>query len=113
MLRVVANVVGALVEEASPQIGLDQVHLVDEAEYLGCWRVLGQSSEDVCVVQDVCDEFSRFDVEDEDQHGYGGEDVLSLVRQVVFDKAVLSANVLAVGFKTWFIVEGIHVHSQF
>lgn len=68
---------------------------MDEAEDLGCWRVFGQGSENIGVVQNVGDEFSGFDVENEDQNGYGGEDMLSLVRQVVFDKAILSTILLA------------------
>lgn len=68
---------------------------MDEDEDFGRGGAFGEGADDVAVREDVGLEFAGFDVEDEDEDGDGGEDVLALVREVVFYEAVLAATVVS------------------
>lgn len=62
---------------------------MDKDEDFGGGRAFGEGADDVGVGDDVGLEFAGFNVEDEDQDCDVAEDVISLMRQIVFDKAIL------------------------
>jgi hypothetical protein len=84
-----AYVLCALFEELLSQARLDEVHLVDQDEDGG------GGGDDGGVGDYVGGELAGFNVEDEDEDCDGAEDVGALVREVVFDEAVLPAHAVS------------------
>ena len=70
----VADCVAALGEDDVAHVGHDQIHLVNQNKDLCLGRVLAQGLYDRGIVDEVGIEFSRFNIEDEDQDGDGCED---------------------------------------
>lgn len=87
-----SNVVGALIEHGLAQASLDKVHLVNETEDLGPRTALVQGTNNVGVGNDIRGEFSRLDVEDEDEDSNGTKDVIAGLIEVVFNKTVLAVR---------------------
>ena len=89
-LGCLSNVVGALVEHGLSQSRLHQVHLVYQTKDLCAGTAFVQCADDVRVGHDVSGELSGLNIEDEYKNGDGAEDVVARLREVVFDKAVLT-----------------------
>lgn len=83
----------ALGEDGLASLEHNQVHLVDEDVDLGGGRVLGEGGENGDVGGHVAVDVAGFDVEDVDQDADVGEDVDSLLREVVFHESLLATTV--------------------
>jgi hypothetical protein len=72
--------------------GYDQIHLMNEYVNTGGGRKLAECSDDRSVCKEVAVEVSGFDIEDIYEHTDVGEDMLALLREVVFHESILSGR---------------------
>lgn len=65
--RSAANDGGSFFVDALAMLGLDQIHFMDQAEYMGVWAEFSKCFDDRVICIEVTVDFAGFDVEDVDQ----------------------------------------------
>ena len=92
-MSLLANEADTLDEDGLTDFWLDEVHLVDQDENGGTRRELLESTKDALVGGKVALNIAGLNVEDVDENPNIGEDVDSLLREVVLHEGFLPAAV--------------------
>jgi len=91
-VRLASDESNSVVVDILALVGDDQIHLVDKYVDAGGRRELSEGSNDGAVCEEIAVEVSGLDIEDIDEYSNIGEDVLSLLGEVVFHEGILSGK---------------------
>ena len=93
LLCLLTNKSNSLDKNLFTDLVLDQVHFVDQDEDVGTGRVLLEGRQDTNIGGQVAVNIPRLDIEDIDQNPDVGEDMDTLLRQVVLHECLLTTAV--------------------